>query len=80
MREAFVFGIPAGSAARTWPPWWLRRAPPPSSIAALTASLREVLSSYKVPRHLRIVEEKDLPKLPTGKVDLASLRGLFEEA
>ena len=48
--------------------------------AALRASLREILSSYKIPRHVRIVEEKQLPKLPTGKVDLTSLRGLFAEA
>jgi acyl-CoA synthetase (AMP-forming)/AMP-acid ligase II len=49
-------------------------------ITALTASLRDELSSYKVPRHLRIMEERDLPKLPTGKVDLASLRDLVEGA
>jgi len=38
-----------------------------------------VLSGYKVPRHLRVVEEKRLPKLPTGKIDVTSLRGLFAE-
>ena len=38
-----------------------------------------VLSSYKIPRHLRVVEDKDLPKLPTGKADLVSCRDLFKQ-
>jgi hypothetical protein len=48
--------------------------------SSLLRSLRDVLSSYKIPRHLRVIEEIDLPKLPTGKTDLVSLRHLFTEA
>jgi acyl-CoA synthetase (AMP-forming)/AMP-acid ligase II len=78
VRQAFVFGIAAGErgedvAAVVVP----ERATFVEQLAIKTA-LREQLSSYKIPRQLRIVEESDLPKLPTGKVDLVSLRDLFE--
>jgi acyl-CoA synthetase (AMP-forming)/AMP-acid ligase II len=80
VREAFVFGIPAGERGEDVAAVVVPQSPDAVEAAALSTSLRDVLSSYKIPRHLRIVEEKDLPKLPTGKVDLASLRALFEEA
>ena len=56
------------------------RGPVSFELAAVATALRERLSSYKIPRHLRLVEESDLPRLPTGKVDLVSLRDLFKEA
>jgi acyl-CoA synthetase (AMP-forming)/AMP-acid ligase II len=80
VREAFVFGIPAGVRGEDVAAVVVPEGPERIEPAALTARLRDVLSSYKIPRHLRIVEEVDLPKLPTGKVDLASLRDLFTEA
>jgi acyl-coenzyme A synthetase/AMP-(fatty) acid ligase len=42
--------------------------------------LRETLSSYKAPRYVRLAAGADLPKLPTGKVDIISLRAIFEDA
>lgn len=80
VREAFVFGIPAGDrgedvAAVVVPDG--SEAVEPSSVRVL---LRETLSSYKIPRSVQIVEEADLPKLPTGKIDLVSLRSMFEDA
>ena len=45
---------------------------------AIKQYCRSLLSSYKVPRHVRVIEELDLPKLPTGKADLSSLRDLFK--
>jgi acyl-CoA synthetase (AMP-forming)/AMP-acid ligase II len=80
VREAFVFGIPAGERGEDVAAVVVAEGTGAVEITALTASLRDELSSYKVPRHLRIMEERDLPKLPTGKVDLASLRDLFEGA
>jgi acyl-CoA synthetase (AMP-forming)/AMP-acid ligase II len=80
VREAFVFGIPAGGRGEDVAAVVVTDGSGVVEITALTASLRAVLSSYKVPRHLRIMEEKDLPKLPTGKIDLASLRDVFEGA
>ena len=80
VRDAFVFGVLAGERGEDVAAVLV----PESSVAfeldAITAALRERLSSYKIPKRLRIVEEGDLPKLPTGKVDLASLRELFPEA
>jgi acyl-CoA synthetase (AMP-forming)/AMP-acid ligase II len=80
VREAFVFGIPAGDRGEDVAAVVVPQSPQGVEAGALRTTLRQVLSSYKVPRHLRIVMEKDLPKLPTGKVDLASLRDLFKEA
>jgi acyl-CoA synthetase (AMP-forming)/AMP-acid ligase II len=80
VREAFVFGIPAGERGEDVAAVVVPEGPERIEPAALTARLRDVLSSYKIPRHLRIVAEVDLPKLPTGKVDLASLRDLFTGA
>ena len=80
VREAFVFGIPAGERGEDVAAVVVPERPDAIEPAALQASLRDVLSSYKIPRHLRIIEEAQLPKLPTGKVDLTSLRDLFAEA
>jgi acyl-CoA synthetase (AMP-forming)/AMP-acid ligase II len=80
VREAFVFGIPAGERGEDVAAVVVPEGPDPLEPPALTSSLRTVLSSYKIPRHLRIIEEKQLPKLPTGKIDVTSLRGLFPEA
>jgi acyl-CoA synthetase (AMP-forming)/AMP-acid ligase II len=80
VRDAFVFGIPAGERGEDVAAVVVPERPDAIELAALQASLRDVLSSYKIPRHLRIIEEVQLPKLPTGKVDLTSLRDLFAEA
>lgn len=77
VREAFVFGIPAGDRGEDVAAVVVPEGPEAIQLPALTASLRATLSSYKVPRHVRVIEERDLPKLPTGKADLSSLRNLF---
>jgi acyl-CoA synthetase (AMP-forming)/AMP-acid ligase II len=43
----------------------------------LASYARSRLSTYKVPRRWLILDELSLPLLPTGKVDIQSLRGLF---
>ena len=45
----------------------------------LIAYARAELASYKVPRHLRFVDESQVPLLPTGKVDRVSLIKLFDD-
>ncbi len=80
VREAFVFGVPAGERGEDVAAVVVPESPQALEPGALTAALREVLSSYKIPKRFRIVEETDLPKLPTGKIDLASVRRLFTEA
>jgi acyl-CoA synthetase (AMP-forming)/AMP-acid ligase II len=46
----------------------------------LIAHARAELASYKVPRHVRFVDESQVPLLPTGKVDRAALVKLFDES
>jgi acyl-CoA synthetase (AMP-forming)/AMP-acid ligase II len=55
----------------------------PGSAAAqdqLEAHARAELASYKVPRHFRFITDDNVPLLPTGKVDRASLAKLFDDA
>jgi acyl-CoA synthetase (AMP-forming)/AMP-acid ligase II len=75
-----VFGIPAGERGEDVAAVLVPATSAAVEIAAVNSGLRDTLSSYKIPRHLRIIKDQDLPKLPTGKVDLASLRDLFKEA
>ncbi|MCU1429730.1 MAG: hypothetical protein JWL83_3730 [Actinomycetia bacterium] len=77
VRAAFVFGVPAGDRGEDVV---AVVATAPGAVvdeATLTASARRQLSSFKVPRNWRIVEERALPMLPTGKADLAALRSWF---
>jgi acyl-CoA synthetase (AMP-forming)/AMP-acid ligase II len=76
--EAFVFGIPAGDRGEDVAAVVVPAGSELIQESDLTAALRTTLSSYKVPRHMRVVKERDLPKLPTGKADLNALRALFE--
>ncbi|RZI60792.1 MAG: long-chain fatty acid--CoA ligase, partial [Zymomonas sp.] len=46
--------------------------------ARLRASLRETLSSYKVPKRIVFISEADVPRTPTGKVKLHELAKLIE--
>lgn len=47
--------------------------PPATSPEALHAALREVLSSYKLPRHLFMIDAADVPYLSSQKPDRRSL-------
>jgi acyl-CoA synthetase (AMP-forming)/AMP-acid ligase II len=80
VREAFGFGVPAGERGEDVAAVVVPQSRDAVEPSALLRSLRDTLSSYKIPRHLRIIEEIDRPKLPTGKTDLVSLRSLFTEA
>jgi acyl-CoA synthetase (AMP-forming)/AMP-acid ligase II len=48
------------------------------AVDALRAFCREALASYKVPRHLFVVTEIEVPRTATGKVDKAALRRAAE--
>ena len=45
----------------------------------IQAHTRAALSSYKVPRHIRFIDESEVPLLPTGKVNRSDLGALFDE-
>ena len=74
---AFVFGIPAGDRGEDVAAVVVRRGPGRLDVDELRAGARSRLSGYKVPRHIEVLDDADLPMLPTGKVDLAALRELF---
>jgi acyl-CoA synthetase (AMP-forming)/AMP-acid ligase II len=76
-RVALVFGISAGSRGEDVAAVVVPEEGVTLQASAIQGALRSQLSSYKVPRQLRISKEGDLPMLPTGKVDLAVLRSWF---
>ena len=80
VREVFVFGISAGDRGEDVAAVIVPEGSETIRLSTLTAALRTTLSSYKVPRRVKVVEESDLPKLPTGKADLASLRARYSQA
>jgi acyl-CoA synthetase (AMP-forming)/AMP-acid ligase II len=45
----------------------------------IQAHARAELATYKIPRHVRFINEIHVPLLPTGKVDRSALVALFEE-
>lgn len=77
VRVAFVFGIPAGDRGEDVAAVVVLDEDVTLEASVIHGALRSRLSSYKVPRQLRIAKEGDLPMLPTGKVDLAALRSWF---
>ncbi|HYA68588.1 MAG TPA: hypothetical protein VED63_07635, partial [Acidimicrobiales bacterium] len=56
----------------------LRSNEEPVAAEDLITSASSVLARYELPEELRVVES--LPRTPVGKVDLAAVRALFEEA
>lgn len=49
-----------------------------AAVEALRGYCRDTLASYKVPRHLFVVSEADVPRTATGKVEKAALRRTAE--
>ena len=74
---AFVFGIPAGDRGEDVAAVVVPRGPVRLDVDELRAGARMRLSGYKVPRHIEVLNDADVPTLPTGKVDLAALRQRF---
>jgi acyl-CoA synthetase (AMP-forming)/AMP-acid ligase II len=74
---AFVFGIPAGDRGEDVAAVIVPRGPGGLDVDQLRAGARSRLSGYKVPRHIEVLDDANVPMLPTGKVDLAALRELL---
>jgi acyl-CoA synthetase (AMP-forming)/AMP-acid ligase II len=77
VRAAFVFGIPAGDRGEEVVAVVATTPGAAVDEATLVLGARRVLSPFKVPRRYQIIDEPELPTLPTGKVDLGALRRLF---
>jgi acyl-CoA synthetase (AMP-forming)/AMP-acid ligase II len=78
VREVFVLGIPAGDRGEDVAAIVVVDPGAPIGPDEVDAAARERLSSYKVPRHCRVLEPTEVPMLPTGKPDLVQMRGWFE--
>jgi acyl-CoA synthetase (AMP-forming)/AMP-acid ligase II len=77
VRAAFVLGVPAGDRGEDVAAVVAIAAGGGITERGLQTAARKDLSTYKVPTRFKIVDEADLPFLPTGKVDLAALRSWF---
>jgi acyl-CoA synthetase (AMP-forming)/AMP-acid ligase II len=77
VREAIVFGVPAGERGEDVAAVVVAEPSAELDPAELQRAAKGALSTYKVPRHIRIVLPDAVPMLPTGKVDLGALRALF---
>lgn len=75
---AFVFGVPAGNRSEDAAAVIVRRGPERLDIDDIRAGARSRLSGYRLPRHIEVLDDADVPTFPTGKADLATLRELFE--
>jgi acyl-CoA synthetase (AMP-forming)/AMP-acid ligase II len=77
VENAYVFGVPAGDRGEDVAAVVVPSPDAAIDIDELKAAARELLSGYKVPRHVRVLAESQLPTLPTGKIDMSELRTLF---
>jgi acyl-CoA synthetase (AMP-forming)/AMP-acid ligase II len=73
----YVFGVPAGDRGEDVVAVVVKERGAALDVSELQSSARDRLSTYKIPRHFRLLEERDLPMLATGKVDMSALRALF---
>jgi acyl-coenzyme A synthetase/AMP-(fatty) acid ligase len=77
VRGAAVVGVPdARLGAVPVAAVELRPGPEPVAVADLAEHASAVLARYEVPAEIRVVAE--LPRTPSGKVDLAAARKLFD--
>jgi acyl-CoA synthetase (AMP-forming)/AMP-acid ligase II len=56
------------------------RSPAPIDVDALRTALRERLSAYKVPRHIVVLTDEEVPMMSSGKLDLRAHRHLLSES
>ena len=69
---------PTRCAAKTSPRFVVLRPHRQTAAEELRVFCRESLASYKVPRHLFVVGEAEVPRTATGKVEKAALRRAAE--
>lgn len=77
VKTAYVLGVPERTRGEEVVAVVVRADGYTPDAEELTGYVRSRLSTYKVPRRWIVVDEASLPMLPTGKVDVQSLRGLF---
>jgi len=74
VRNAYVFGLPAGPRGEDVAAVVVPATAAEPRTEDLAAHARELLSSFKVPRHWLVLAEADVPMTATGKPDVPALR------
>jgi acyl-CoA synthetase (AMP-forming)/AMP-acid ligase II len=77
VRATYVVGIPAGDRGEDVAAVIVHDEGVEPDLGYVDSAVRQRLSSYKTPRHYRLLLEDDVPMLSTGKVDTSALRALF---
>jgi fatty-acyl-CoA synthase len=78
VKTAHVVGVPDAVRGENIAAFVILKGGEAADEESLRAFCRAALASYKVPRHLFVVGESEVPRTATGKVEKASLRGLAE--
>jgi len=78
VQSAHVVGVPDPTRGENIAALIVLRPQQTSNPDELRAFCRDALASYKVPRHLFVVGEADVPRTATGKVEKAALRRAAE--
>jgi acyl-CoA synthetase (AMP-forming)/AMP-acid ligase II len=76
VKTAHVVGVPDAARGENVAAFVVLRAP--ASADDLRAFCKASLASYKVPRHVFLVDESDVPRTATGKIEKAALRRAAE--
>jgi len=75
---AFVIGVADAVRGENVAAFVVARPGATIDLDALRAFCREALASYKVPRHLFVIEVNEVPRTGTGKVEKPALRRMAE--
>jgi fatty-acyl-CoA synthase len=78
VQTAHVVGVPDPVRGENIAALVVLRPSHDTPVEELRGFCRETLASYKVPRHLFVIGEPDVPRTATGKVEKTSLRALAE--
>ena len=78
MQAAHVVGVPDPVRGENIAALVVLRPSRDTGADELRAFCRDALASYKVPRHVFVVGETDVPRTATGKVEKAALRRAAE--
>jgi acyl-CoA synthetase (AMP-forming)/AMP-acid ligase II len=78
IEEAIVVGVPAGDRGEDVAAAIVVSPSGGPDLAQLAAALRAELASYKVPRHIVVVQSEEIPRSNSGeKIDLEAVRRLI---
>jgi fatty-acyl-CoA synthase len=74
VKAAHVVGVPHPTRGENVAAFVVPRPGETADPAALTEFVRAALASYKVPRHVFVIDEAAVPRTATGKIEKPALR------